>query len=342
MKIKKNTKCRNNRWLLSLLVFATLFLSSCDVGQELTVPTQFTEATRETKPAAVTTQPTTEPTTEPSTAPTEPETVTMRVVTRVEAKEACAEDAPAAKVLQRGDEVSVLTSEDGWSSILLDGSICYVPADTLRECGKYLIVIDPGHQGRGNYEKEPVGPGASETKAKVSSGTQGVSTGLEEYVLNLQVSEKLREILQQRGYDVVMIRTTHDVDISNAERACTANGLYADAFVRIHANSADDPNTNGMMTLCQTPENPYNGELYSVCRRLSDCVLDEMVSSCGANKQYVWETDTMSGINWCQVPVTIVEMGYMSNSAEDEKMATDAYQQQVAEGIANGLDKFFA
>ena len=176
-------------------------------------------------------------------------------------------------------------------TLLIAGAIVLKIANGAQERTQkeqYVVAIDAGHQAHDNSDQEPVGPGAKEMKAKVSSGTKGVSTGIYEYELNLAVALKLQEELESRGYKVIMIRTTNDVDISNAERAAIANEAEADAFIRIHADGSEDSSVSGAMTICMTKKNKYNSKLYKKSKNLSECILDEMAKATGCNKRKVW------------------------------------------------------
>lgn len=233
------------------------------------------------------------------------------------------------------------------SVFLLCLAVCCGAADALAQKTSAkndspLVVIDAGHQKHADYAKEPVGTGAKTTKAKVSPGTRGCVTKLPEYELNLRISLKLQKELKRRGYRVLMTRTSNDVNISNSARAAIANDANADVFVRIHANGSDNPDVSGAMTLCQTKDNPYNGALYAESKALASDILDQLTISANCKKLYVWETDSMSGINWCKVPAAIVEVGHMTNPKEDALMATAQYQQKITVGIANGIDMYMS
>lgn len=249
---------------------------------------------------------------------------------------------PIAFILAMMISAAVAVGDADLSGIIEEAERIEAEEKEKAEAAEYLIAIDPGHQEKGNFGQEPVGPGASQTKTKVAGGTRGRSTGVPEYQLTLDVSLKLRDILEDKGYKVLMIRETNDVDITNAERAKMANEAEADVFVRVHANGSESSSANGAMTICQTSSNPYNSELYEKSRSLSQKVLDAYTEATGIRKERVWETDTMSGINWCTVPVTIIEVGYMTNPEEDEKMQDSDFQDLMAEGIAEGIENYLA
>lgn len=208
---------------------------------------------------------------------------------------------------------------------------------------KLTVCIDAGHQRYGIFDKEPNGPGSDVMKTKLAAGTRGVSTGIAEYQLTLDVSLLLEQELIARGYEVIMIRRTNDCPKSNAERAQEANDSGADIFVRIHANGSENSTVSGALCCAPTRNNPFLPEqVIDNSIRLSRLVVDGLCDVTGARNRGLMSTDTMTGINWCEIPVTIVEMGFMSNPEEDELMATDEYRAKIVQGIANGIDAYFS
>lgn len=203
-----------------------------------------------------------------------------------------------------------------------------------------VVCIDPGHQARGNSSKEPNGPGSNVMKAKVTTGATGCVTGTRESQINLQVAIKLQKILSSRGYTVIMCRTSQDVDISNAERATIANNANAAAFVRIHCDSSDSTSSTGTMTMAPSSSNRYCANIAGKSQALAKAVLKNTCAVVNSRSRGVSITDTMTGLNWSKVPVTIIEMGFLSNPSEDRLLNDSSYQDKLALGIANGIGEF--
>lgn len=228
--------------------------------------------------------------------------------------------------------------QKGW--VKVDGTRKYFDKNGKNKIP--VVVLDPGHSSEVAGGKEPVGPGASEKKDADTAGTRGVSTRVYEYELVLQVSLKLRTSLEARGYRVIMTRSTNKGTYSCVERAAVANDNHADIFVRVHANAdPKDASRTGAMTLCITKKNPYIAKMYKQSRLLSDKILNSYVKATGCKKEYVWERDDLSGNNWSTVPTTLIELGYMTNAAEDKKMQNADYQKKMVSGIAAGIDQYF-
>lgn len=207
---------------------------------------------------------------------------------------------------------------------------------------KPVIVLDPGHSANVASGYEPLGPGSAVYKAADNSGTQGIATGVEEYQLTLIIAKALKQELERRGCKVYLTRTNNNTAISCKKRAEFANKKKADAYIRIHANGSDVSSAqNGAMTICTTANSPYvSNKLSSKSKTLSTEVLSAYVKATKCRKEYVWQTNSMTGNNWSKVPTTIVEMGYMSNPTEDRNMQQKSYQKKMVQGIANGIEAF--
>jgi N-acetylmuramoyl-L-alanine amidase len=138
-----------------------------------------------------------------------------------------------------------------------------------------------------------------------------------------------------------MIRETNDVNLSNRERAEMANESGADVFIRIHADSFEDSSAHGASTLYPSEDNPYVPQLSEDSHALSKAIIDAICDNTGAKNRGAIARDDMSGINWCNIPVSIIEMGYLSNKKEDKLMQTEEYQDKIVQGICDGIDAYF-
>lgn len=201
----------------------------------------------------------------------------------------------------------------------------------------FLVVIDPGHQERANLEHEPVGPGARETKIKVSGGTTGVATGKSEYQLTLEAALILGELLENNGVKVIYTRTTHNVNISNRERAELANHNQADLFIRIHADGEENQGVSGLSVLTPASGNPYTKGIYDDSLKASQFILEEAKKNPAVKVNGIAFRGDLSGFNWSKVPSTLVEMGYMTNPAEDKKLSDTIYLTNLMTNIAEGI-----
>ena len=208
--------------------------------------------------------------------------------------------------------------------------------------GKKKIYIDPGHQTKANTAMEPVGPGSSETKYKVTGGCVGVETGIPEYKFNLTVAKKLKKELIAQGYDVVLSRTKNNVNISNVERAKKGNKSGADICIRIHSDSWTDSSLRGVSVLYPSTDNPYPVRKQAKkSKKLAKKLIKEYCKSTGFKNRGIVVRNDLSGTNWSTIPTVLIECGFQSNPTEDVLLNDPKMQKKMVSGMVKGIDKYF-
>ncbi|MFK4415297.1 N-acetylmuramoyl-L-alanine amidase [Bacillus sp. RC251] len=206
--------------------------------------------------------------------------------------------------------------------------------------GKFLVVIDPGHQQKANLNLEPIGPGATTQKYKVTDGTTGVVTKKREAVLVLEMASVLKEKLEAKGIQVLMTRTSQDVDISNKERATFANDHKANLFLRLHVDGSENPNQSGFAVLTPAEGSPYTKEIYAESLQISQTIVNKMRENHQVKVNGIKFRDDLSGFNWAKVPGVLLELGFMSNSEEDKKLSDPQYVNSLLQSVTDSVDEY--
>lgn len=218
-----------------------------------------------------------------------------------------------------------------------------------------LIVIDPGHGG---------------------SDSGAVGNGLKEKSVVLATSKKLGALLQKRGYKVLYTRTT-DVFINLRSRTAFAARKNADMFISIHANAAPNAKAalkmNGVETFFLSPArsersknaaalenkgdledmntfskqtflNFLNREKIISSNKLAIDIQSYMLSSVKksfASKDGGVREAPFWVLVGATMPAVLVEIGYITHPQEGKNLGKSAYQDRIAQGIANGVDAYF-
>lgn len=202
-----------------------------------------------------------------------------------------------------------------------------------------IIVIDAGH-GLNSYNKqEPIAPNSSETKIAFASGTKGVNQTEEQ--LNLSVALKLQKSLEEKGAVVRMTRTEHESDMTNVDRAVFANKLNADISVKIHADGNNSSSVHGVSVLVPGSQYITDSMVIEKSRVAGELILEGFVTETNATSRGISVRNDLTGFNWTEVPIVLVEMGFMTNPDEDKLMETDEYQDKMVKGIVSGLEEYF-
>ena len=190
-----------------------------------------------------------------------------------------------------------------------------------------LIVIDPGH-------------GVLRDTGLTDPGAVG-STGLTERDVVMDISNRLADILREKGAEVVLTRTGPSTNLSLHGRAQFANSLHADLFVSVHANASPNRDIAGTSTFFYAPaDNPRLGHQRFQRIRLAQLVQQSMVEH-GGRRDIGIDQRSFVVIRETNMPSILVETAFISNPTEEQLLADPEFRARIARGIAEGIERYF-
>lgn len=229
-------------------------------------------------------------------------------------------------LLGRSDHIDELYMEKGVIDITMDAvyevestvadGFLYLDFRTPQEVYDKVVVIDAGHGGRA--------PGA-------------IKQGIQEKDLNLGILVKLKALLDQNDKNIGVYYTrTEDNNPTFEQRAQLANKSGANLFISIHNNST----TDGVMSGYNGTEVMYDeakSEEGFSSKHLAEICLEETTAALGSKNNGLTQGNSIYIIRNSQVPVALIEVGFMTNQEELDKLKSEEYQQQAAQGIYNAI-----
>ena len=173
------------------------------------------------------------------------------------------------------------------------------------------------------------------------------SRGTTEAETNLKISLKLQNLLEQSGCTVILTRSDENAiydldkttlrekkisDIRN--RVKIGNSSSADLFVSIHLNKIPQQQYWGW----QCFYNSKNENSIKLAKIIQSNLNDSIQKD---NKRVAMKLDTVYIMKHVEIPISIVECGFLSNPDEEQQLLDDEYQNKLAWGIYNGITEFF-
>jgi N-acetylmuramoyl-L-alanine amidase len=199
------------------------------------------------------------------------------------------------------------------------------------------ICIDPGGQMNPG-EDEWSDPGMTRRNAP-ENRERGAITGNPEYLVNMDIGMKLKDLLEKDGIKVAMTRESNDVKLTSVNRAEVAANAGADLLLSIHCPSSTDETRMGTQTLYPA-DSQYTSGIYQNSKAAALFIQSELLKSCGTDDFGARSDDDNTILNWSKVPVVMAEAAYLSNPRDDSLLAQEDFRWKVAWGLRNGVIKY--
>ena len=185
--------------------------------------------------------------------------------------------------------------------------------------GPVTVVIDAGHGG------------------KDSGAVSSVDSSVKEKDLTLQVTSRLGDLLRSKNYEVIETRT-RDEYIGLAKRAEIANENQAEIFVSIHFNSSNNGLASGIEIL-YAPEDKVKIKSHEQVH-LARALNDELKKATGSTMRSMKKRPDLAVLRWTEMPAALCELGFVSSPKDMENITQDSYIEKLAQGVANGIERY--